>query len=141
EVRRLGGRPALPTIARELDLPGIGPTVGMLQPFLEHEEGGLATDATLWSDVQRELMLREHPWEWLVANLDTHVDQYVLLGPERYPFDIDWDHSLFDLEVTQLDRFTKRMPAIAPVRNALYDAYVHGRVDVDFGGVRKQARR
>ena len=140
-VRRLAHRPAVPTIALTYDLPGVGPSDGMLQPLLEREDGKLDADANEWSPLQREAMLRDHPWEWLLANLDTHADQYVFIGPQKYPLNIDWDHSLFDLHITELDRFTKRSPAIAPVRNALYDAYVHRRVNLDFSGMRREVRR
>jgi hypothetical protein len=140
-VRRLARRPAVPTLALTFDLPGVGPSEGMIQPFLDRHDGRLEPDATAWSPLQREVMLREHPWEWLLANLDTHADQYVFIGPEKYPLNIDWDHSLFDLDITGLDRFTKRSPAIAPIRNALYDAYVHRGVDLDFSSLRREARR
>jgi hypothetical protein len=140
-VRRLGRRPTIPVVARSHEVPGIGQARGMLQPFVEHLPGRLETDATQWSELQREAMVREHPWEWLLANFDTHVDQYVFMGEERYPLNVDWDHSLMDLDITTLDRFTKRLPAIAPVRNMLYDAYVHGRLRLHFSGMRREMWR
>lgn len=141
EVRRLGKRPSIATAARRIDVPGVGIIDGMLQPLIEHAGERLPTDPAAWSAVQREVMLREHPWEWLLANLDTHVDQYVLLGPERVPFDVDWDHSLLDLDVHELTRVTSRNPAIPPLRNALYDAYVRGEIDLDLRGMLRQVRR
>jgi hypothetical protein len=113
----------------------------MIQPFLDVPADRLPGDASHWSAIQREVMLREHPWEWLLANLDTHVDQYVLFGVDRMPLDIDWDHALLDLDIEELDRFTKRNPAIAPLRNALFEAYAKGAVPLDFAGMRRQARR
>jgi hypothetical protein len=141
EVRRLGRRPSIATAARREDVPGFGLVDGMLQPMLEHPGERLPTEPRAWTRVQIEVMLREHPWEWLLANLDTHVDQYVLLGPHRIPFDIDWDHSLLDLHVRELTRVTSRNPAIPPLRNALYDAYVRGEIDLDLRGMLRQARR
>lgn len=141
DVRRLGRRPAVATAARSLELPGLGEVAGMVQPFLEHAGDRLPTDPCVWSELQREVMLREHPWEWLLGNLDTHVDQYVLFGPAHMPLNIDWDHALEDLSIEHLDRFTKRNPAVAPIRNALYDAYARGDVALDFAGVRHQVRR
>lgn len=141
EVRRLGGRPSLATAARKLELPDTGLTEGMIQPMLDHSGERLPTDPVAWSDVQREVMLREHPWEWLLANLDTHVDQYVLLGPSMVPFNIDWDHSMLDLHVEQLTRVTSRNPAVPPLRNALYDAYVRGELDLDLRGMLVEVRR
>jgi len=139
-VRRLGGRAFVATAARQLDLPDLGVVSGMLQPMVEHPGERLPTDPVAWTDVQREVMLREHPWEWLLANLDTHVDQYVLLGPERAPFNIDWDHSLLDLNVEELTRLTSRSPAIPPLRNTLYGAYVRGDVDLHLIGMLAQVR-
>jgi hypothetical protein len=140
-VRRLAHRPTIPVVARSCELPGIGEALGMMQPFVEHLPGRLDADAAAWSDLQREVMMREHPWEWLLANFDTHVDQYVFMGEQHYPLNVDWDHSLMDLDIVTLDRFTKRLPAIAPLRNMLYDAYVHGRVRVHFSGMRREMRR
>jgi hypothetical protein len=68
------------------------------------------------------------------------VDQYVLFGPERVPLDVDWDHALLDLHIETLDRFTKRSPAIIPIRNALYDAYARGDVGLSFEGMRRELR-
>lgn len=140
-VRRLARRPTIPVVARSHDVPGIGVTRGMLQPFIEHLPGRLDADAAQWSPLQCEAMMREHPWEWLVANFDTHVDQYVFMGEEHYPLNVDWDHSLMDLDIVELDRFTKRLQVIAPLRNMLYDAYVHGRVRLHFSGMRREMWR
>ncbi len=141
EVRQLGRRPVVPTAARELPLQGAGPVRGMLQPWVEHTGRRLPVDPQGWTDIQREVMLREHPWEWLLANLDTHVDQYVLVGATEVPLNVDWDHSLTDLHVAELDRFTRRSLLVAPLRNALYDAYVSGRVELEFTGLRREVRR
>jgi hypothetical protein len=141
EVRRMGRRPAIPTAARTLDLPGLGRHEGMLQPMVPHAGRRLPLDPREWSGLQREIMLREHPWEWLLANLDTHVDQYVLYGPAQIPLNVDWDHALLDLELLELDRFTKRHIAVAPIRNALYDAYVSGEVALNLSGLRREVRR
>jgi hypothetical protein len=141
EVRRLGRRPAIATAARSLELPGLGRQDGMLQPMVPHAGRRLPLDPRAWTGLQREIMLREHPWEWLLANLDTHVDQYVLYGPAQIPLNVDWDHALEDLELLELDRFTKRHIAVAPIRNALYDAYVSGDVALNLTGLRREVRR
>ncbi len=141
DVRHLGGRAAIATAARAIELPGLGLVSGMLQPFVPHAGERLPGDPRAWTELQREVMLREHPWEWLLANLDTHVDQYVLFGPDRVPLDVDWDHALLDLHIETLDRFTKRSPAIVPIRNALYDAYARGDVALGFEGMRRQLRQ
>ena len=141
EVRQLGRRPVVPTAARELPLPGAGLVRGMLQPWIEHRGGRLPADPQGWTAIQREVMLREHPWEWLLANLDTHVDQYVLVGAAEVPLNVDWDHSLTDLHISELDRFTRRSLLVAPLRNALYDAYVSGLLELEFGGLRREVRR
>lgn len=101
--------------------------------------GALAPDPMTWTALQREAMLGEHPWEWLLANLDSHVDQYVLVGEPAFPLDIDWDHSLVDLDHTELTRFNQRSTTVAPIRNLLYADYVLGRVDLDFYGLQLEA--
>jgi hypothetical protein len=139
-VRELGGCLHVPTARRTLELDGVGRVTGMLQPQIP-VVGPLAADPQRWSKLQREVMLREHPWEWLLANLDTHVDQYVLVGEHELPINIDWDHALVDLAQTKLSRFNRRSTTIAPIRNLLYSEYVLGRISLDFLGMQLQARK
>ncbi|MFV8756168.1 hypothetical protein ACNOYE_36935 [Nannocystaceae bacterium ST9] len=138
-LRELGRRLHVPTARRTLELPGLGRVTGMLQPQIP-VVGPLDRDPQRWSAIQREAMLREHPWEWLLANLDTHVDQYVLVGEHQLPINIDWDHSLLDLQQTRLTRFNRRSLTVAPIRNLLYSEYVLGRIRLDFHGMQLQAR-
>lgn len=139
-LRELGRRLHVPTARRELELPGLGRVTGMLQPEIP-VVGALDNAPQRWSKLQREALLREHPWEWLVANLDTHVDQYVLVGEHRIPINIDWDHALVDLHQTALTRFNRRSATVAPIRNLLYSEYVLGRLKLDFFGLQVQARK
>lgn len=139
-VRALGRCLHVPTARRTLELPQLGSTTGMLQPEIP-VAGALDPDPQRWSKLQRETMLQEHPWEWLLANLDTHIDQYVLVGEHLLPINIDWDHALVDLDQTQLTRFNRRSTTIAPVRNLLYSEYVLGRLKLDFFGMQLQARK
>jgi hypothetical protein len=139
-LRELGRRLHVPTARRELELPGLGRVTGLLQPQIPIV-GPLASDPQRWSPLQREAMLCEHPWEWLVANLDTHIDQYVLVGEQQLPINIDWDHSLVDLAETSLTRFNRRSATVAPIRNLLYSEYVLDRLKLDFVGMQLQARK
>jgi hypothetical protein len=134
-VRALAGRLHVPTARRTL-----GQLRGMLQPMIP-VVGALERDPQRWSPLQCEAMLHDHPWEWLFANLDTHVDQYVLVGEEAVPLNIDWDHSLLDLQQTTLTRFNRRSATVAPIRNLLYAHYVQDRVSLDFMGMQLQARK
>jgi hypothetical protein len=139
-LRSLGDCLHVPTARRALELPELGSVTGMLQPEIP-VVGALEPDAQRWTKLQCEVMLREHPWEWLLANLDTHVDQYVLVGEQRLPINIDWDHSLVDLAQTELTRFNRRSATVAPIRNLLYSEYVLGRLRLDFHGMQLQARK
>lgn len=139
-VRELGRRLHVPTARRTLELPELGPVTGMLQPQIQ-VVGALERDPQRWTKLQREAMLREHPWEWLVANLDSHIDQYVLIGEEHVPINIDWDHALVDLAQSSLTRFNRRSATVAPIRNLLYSEYVLGRLSLDFYGMQLQARK
>lgn len=131
----------VPAARRTLSLPDLGEREGLVQPMIEHRHARLATDPSQWPALATEHLLREHPWEWLLANLDTHVDQYVLVGPHALPINIDWDHTLVDLDVEALDRFNKRSATVAPIRNLFYSEYVAGRVQGDFYGMLLEARR
>jgi hypothetical protein len=139
-LRALAGRVHVPTARRTMTLPELGEVTGMLQPQIP-VVGSLKPEPSGWSKLQREAMLREHPWEWLLANLDTHIDQYVLVGEHELPIDIDWDHALVDLDQTELTRFNRRSATIAPIRNLLYSEYVLGRVRLDFLGMQLEARK
>lgn len=139
-LRKLRRRLHVPTARRTLELPGLGRVTGMLQPEIP-VAGALGPEPLRWTRLQREAMLREHPWEWLLANLDSHVDQYVLIGEHELPINIDWDHTFVDLEQSTLTRFNRRSATIAPVRNLLYAEYVLGRVELDFLGMQLEARK
>lgn len=139
-VHALAGRVHVPTARRRLSLPGLGEVVGMVQPRLPIV-GPLDPDPLRWSKLQREAIVQDHPWEWLLANLDTHVDQYVLVGEHHLPINIDWDHALVDLDQTSLTRFNRRSATVAPIRNLLYAEYVLARVGLDFYGMQLQARK
>jgi hypothetical protein len=131
----------VPTARRKFTLPELGEREGLVQPMIAHEEGRLPPDPRDWHAITAEHLLREHPWEWLLANLDTHVDQYLLVGPHKLPINIDWDHTLLDIQVDKLDRFNMRSATVAPVRNLFYSEYVAGRVRSDFYGMLIEARR
>lgn len=139
-ILALGERLHVPTVRRELRLAGVPTGFGLLQPVID-VVGGLDVDPLRWTPEQVESLLRLHPWEWLVANLDAHVDQYVLVGPARTPVNIDWDHSLLDLAKTELSRFNRRSLAVVPVRNLLYADFVDDRVEVAFDGLLAEAAR
>ena len=138
EIRSMADRPHVPVTRRSLEIPEIGRVEGMIQPIVEHAGSQLPHDPRLWTLLQREVLLREHPWEWFLANLDTHVEQYVLMGPQLHPLNIDWDHAMWDIDVIELTRFTKRGLAIAPIRNLLYDAYANRAIKLDFFGLRRE---
>lgn len=140
-TRRALRRLHVPAARRTMKLPELGEREGLVQPMIPHHQARLSTDPLHWTALATEHLLREHPWEWLLANLDTHVDQYVLVGPHRLPINIDWDHTLVDLDVEALDRFNKRSATVAPIRNLFYSEYVAGRVRGDFYGMLLEARR
>ena len=137
-LRSLGNRLHVPAARRVLDYPGAPGAVGMVQPLLD-VAGALPKDPRQWTALQCEAMLLDHPWEWLLANLDTHVDQFVLVGEHGLPVNIDWDHSLVDLATLTLTRFNRRSLTVMPIRNLLYAEYIAGRVRLDFYGMQLQA--
>lgn len=139
-ILALGQRLHVPTVRREMSLAGVPTGFGLLQPIVD-VRGTLDIDPVNWSAEQVESLLRLHPWEWLIANLDTHVDQYVLCGSGSIPVNIDWDHALLDLAKSELSRFNHRSLAVVPVRNLLYADFVAGRVSMDLDGLLAEATR
>jgi hypothetical protein len=139
-ILALGQRLHVPTVRRELRIAGVPTGFGLLQPIVD-VRGTLDVDPTRWTEEQIESLLRLHPWEWLTANLDTHVDQYVIVGSGRIPINIDWDHSLLDLAKTELTRFNRRSLAVVPVRNLLYANHVADRRPLQLGGLLAEAAR
>jgi hypothetical protein len=139
-VRAVGKQLHVPVVRRSIEIAGATSPIGMVQPRLE-VLGELPKLPADWSPLQCEALLVDHPWEWLLANLDTHIDQYVLVGEDRLPLNIDWDHALVDLPTTELTRFNRRSATVIPVRNLLYADYVAGRAELDFYGMQLQAHR
>lgn len=138
-VRALGRQLQVPAVRRTLLLDGTL-RVGLLQPRVDIA-GALPKDPRQWTAVQCESILRDHPWEWIVGNLDTHIDQYVLVGDHGLPINIDWDRSLLDLDGAAPTRFDRRSATILPAHNHLYAEYVGGRIELDFFGMRREAHR
>jgi hypothetical protein len=139
-ILALGQRLHVPAVRRELRLAGVPTGFGLLQPIVD-VCGALDVDPGKWSAEQTESLLRLHPWEWLAANLDTHVDQYVLVGRGKIPVNIDWDHSLLDLAKSDLSRFNRRSLAVVPVRNLLYADFIAGRRPLQLDGLLREAAR
>jgi hypothetical protein len=141
ELRRLGGRPAVPARVTQLEIDG-APVIGLLKPFIDLEANGeLAPDTSTWSDEQRAVMLLEHAWEWFLDNLDTNTSQYALLGPLALPLDIDWDRAFFSGGRSELSRFAKYRSTLPNARTFLYADYVAGKTKLPLWMLSNEARR
>lgn len=141
EVRREAGRPALATRGYDFVDDDGDRARGILKPLLDFDPGDrLGTDTTQWTELQRQVMLAEHPWEWVLDNLDAHDAQYALLGPERYPLNIDWDRAYAHGAEAPLTRFAKHRAVLTTARHFLYADFVRGRVDLAFERLHEQAR-
>ncbi len=142
ELRRLGSRPCLPARQISAEIAELGAVEGLLKPYLEFDvEDELAADTTSWSELQRHVILFEHAWEWFVDNLDTNTSQYALIGPERYPVNIDWDRAFATEATTPLTRFAKYRHVLPNARTFLYSDYVEGKIDLPFSLLHREARR
>ncbi|MCC7385163.1 MAG: phosphatidylserine/phosphatidylglycerophosphate/cardiolipin synthase family protein [Deltaproteobacteria bacterium] len=142
ELRTLGKRPSLGVMAVDQNVGRLGHLSGMLKPVIPFDGRQiLRADTASWSPLQREVMLREHPWEWLLENLDTHAGQYALVGEHQYPFNFDWDRSFFHEGHRRLSRYARHRPLLPSVRNFLYEDYVKGRVELDFGSLLEEAEK
>ena len=81
-LRKLGGRPAVPARIVEMELEGCGPTRGLLKPFIEfNHERELITDTSQWTELQRNVIVREHAWDWFLATW-TPTQPIALIGSE-----------------------------------------------------------
>ena len=139
-VRAMGRRPHLPVARRTLELGDGDVRSGMVRPYLP-DATPLPRDPAEYTPLDRGYLLREHPWEWLLANLDTHAGQYLRVGPARLPINIDWDRSLTDLHLQRLDRYTRRASVLVPAINRLYDLHATGELRLRFGGLWEQVGR
>ena len=141
ELRRLGGRPAVPARGMQLAIDG-APTFGLLKPYIEFRASDeLAPDTTTWTEEQRAVMLLEHAWEWFLDNLDTNTSQYALLGPLRLPLDIDWDRAFSSNGRCELTRFAKYRSTLPNARTFLYADYVAGKIKLPLWMLSNEARR
>lgn len=142
ELRRLGGRPAVPSRAVSLDIEGTGERWGLLKPYVHFEVSAeLAADTTTWTAEQRAVMVMEHAWEWFLDNLDTNTSQYALLGPLALPINIDWDRSFFSAGRSEFSRFAKYRATLPNARTFLYADYVAGRTNLPLWMLSNEARR
>jgi hypothetical protein len=141
ELRQLGGRPSVPARVVRAELEGVGQVDGLLKPYLEFDPAEeLGSDTASWSELQRSVILLEHAWEWFLDNLDTNSSQYALLGPERFPLNIDWDRSFASGATAPLTRFIKYRALLPNVRTFLYADYVAGKIDLPLSLLRHEAQ-
>jgi hypothetical protein len=142
EMRSLGGRPALPARVVALEVAELGSVEGLVKPYLEFDPNHeLEVDTTRWTELQRDVMLAEHAWEWFLDNLDTNTSQYALIGPEAFPVNVDWDRAFASDFSAALSRFAKYKPTLPNARTFLYADYVEGRIDLPFSLLRHEAKR
>lgn len=142
ELRRLGGRPAVPARAMTIELDGEGSLTGLLKPFIDFNiSAELDADTTTWTVEQRAVMLADHAWEWFLDNLDTNTSQYALLGSLRLPVNIDWDRAFFSDGRSELTRFAKYKPQLPNARTFLYADYVAGKIKLPLWMLANEARR
>ncbi|MEQ9498726.1 MAG: hypothetical protein RIT81_17745 [Deltaproteobacteria bacterium] len=143
-LRTLAGRPSCPVVAKTIELDG-ETLSGALKPRLDVDFGRhLPIDTQQWSALQRAVVLRDHPWDWLLLNIDTHLEQYVLTGEEDVPLNVDWDRAMFQPTEgrRRLDRFEEhRLFTRSPLKNHLYDDYIGRRIDLDLSLLTREAAR
>jgi hypothetical protein len=141
ELRRLGHRPSVAARALELELPELGRVTGVLKPFIRFDLADeLPANSSLWTELQRGVMLREHAWEWLLDDLDANRGQYALLGPERYPVKLDWDRAFSSRVPGPPSRFDKYKPMLPNARSFLYADWMERRVELELGLLTAEAR-
>lgn len=141
QLRRLGGRPAVPVRATSARLGDIE-APGTIKAFIEADTDDLLDpDTTQWSLEQRSVMLLEHAWEWFLDNMDTNTTQYVLLGPLKLPINIDWDRSFYSAGTSELSRFVKYRATLPNARTFLYADYVAGKTKLPLWLLSREARR
>jgi hypothetical protein len=138
-VRRLGGRFSSSVVPYQMSLGGPFPEKGMLRPLVK-SEGVLSADPVAWSPLQREAIMLDQPWNWLLQNPDTHVAQYALFGKEQLPINIDCDRSFSEPNDLPVTRFTQKVFLPTTASSLVYDAYVHGRLDLDFSGLEAEVQ-
>ncbi|MGC4066806.1 MAG: hypothetical protein QM784_19655 [Polyangiaceae bacterium] len=121
EMRSLGGRPALPARVVSVELSGLGVVEGLVKPYLEFDPNSeLQVDTTRWTELQRNVMLAEHAWEWFLDNLDTNTSQYALVGPDAFPVNVDWDRAFASNFSAELSRFAKYKATLPNARTFLF---------------------
>lgn len=145
-LRRLGCVPCVPAMRMRVALDGDGDgdgeeRDGILKPFLEIDaDARLREETSTWTDLQRAVVFREHAWEHFLGNLDANTSQYVLIGPDAVPVNLDWDRAFTDVD-DGLSRFKKYRPLLPNARTFLYADYVAGRIDLPLHLLEREANR
>jgi hypothetical protein len=140
QLRALGRRPCVAARPFELEIAELGLVSGVLKPFVSFDtHDQLPTDTQAWTALQRAVILREHAWEWLLADLDSNRGQYALFGPERYPVKLDWDRAFSSLEFDPPSRFDKYKVILPNARSFLYVDWLESKVALEFDSLIEEA--
>ncbi|MCC6749324.1 MAG: hypothetical protein IT371_16795 [Deltaproteobacteria bacterium] len=150
ELRSRAGLPSVPAALRSLYVPALSKVVEVVVkpviPF-QTKTGGkprtLGRDVRTWTPSQRNEILRSIVADWWLWNSDSHVGQYLLWSgagtqEEGLPANVDFDRAFspgdsryHKGQPDRLTRFRRYLGLSAGPQNAVFDAYVHGRVELD----------
>lgn len=145
-LRARAGEPYLPVVPQRLTLPTGRTLEGYVKPRLRGTDD-LEGAPKSWSKPQRAQLLADAAWAEFLGNYDLKLDQYKTFEVEgvkgKVLLNADWDCALTDYlrEPQPLDRYKALkggltaagvVPAAPPAQSLLYEAYVRGKVELDF---------
>jgi hypothetical protein len=143
-LRQAAGEPHAPVAVTRVKLPDGRVVEGTVKPFLA-SEGELPANPRRWTAGLIAAVLADHAWAEMLGNYDTKTDQSLVIQPaglrDKAAINIDWDLSLTDYVAARPVSRHKAMNSGPPAHNLLYNAFVHGRLDVDFAPLRDAVGR
>ena len=140
-LRAQAGEAALPLSVQSLEL-GDRSYQGLCSPYLEND-GNLDYDFLRFGASEKNAVLADMPWAYVLGNWDTKPDQYLRLSGTA--LNIDWDLCLSDFAAPTSTYSRHSHPHFVsvarPVQSALLLGYVRGQVEVDLNQMRASAKR
>ena len=140
-LRAQAGEAVLPLFTQSIEIQGQILT-GLCTPLLDND-GNLDYDVHRFRPQEKNAVLADMPWAYVLGNWDTKPDQYLRLAGTA--MNVDWDQCLSDFAApaTSYSRHTHPhfVSVARPVQSALLLGYVRGQVEADLGQMRASAER
>jgi hypothetical protein len=103
---------------------------GTVQPLIKHSGKRLGLDPELWTEVQKDQLTASQVFRWLIGDHDGKAANFLVMKDGNL-VPIDFGNMFRNVGRDKLDR-AYQPNSVKPLYNRMWDAYVNGRIDVNF---------